>query len=181
MILTISGFSGAGKDTIAQEIVKHGFNFVTSHTTRPMRTSESQGYPYHFISTEEMLAYNANNELVQMKEYYTTDGIWYYAIHKSEMDHTRDYVVVLDLKGVEDIKEVFNDVFSVFIDVDPKTRFDRAVHRDSDIDLVEWGRRLTDDLTIFKNVECDLRVTNDTDVNDCVNNILKGLKDARGL
>ena len=46
-ILVISGFSGAGKDTIAKLINQNsGFNFVVSYSTRPMHTGESQGDPY---------------------------------------------------------------------------------------------------------------------------------------
>ena len=65
-ILVISGFSAAGKDTIAKLINQNsGFNFVVSYSTRPMRPGESQGDPYYFISDNEMCTMAFTKELIE--------------------------------------------------------------------------------------------------------------------
>ena len=55
IILALVGFSSAGKDTLAKFMSeKLGYDFVVSHTTRPMRPGESEGNPYYFINDNEM-------------------------------------------------------------------------------------------------------------------------------
>ena len=52
-IIALVGFSSAGKDTLAKYAHDNlGYNFVVSHSTRPMRAGESQGI--HIISLMTM-------------------------------------------------------------------------------------------------------------------------------
>ncbi len=149
-ILVISGFSGAGKDTIAKLIKEqYGLSFVVSHSTRPMRPGESQGDPYYFISDNEMCTMAFNKELIEGRCYNTINGNWFYATHKDEIKQDKQYVVVMDVLGYREFKKHFgNRVVGIFIHVDDNTRLERAKSR-KDFNIEEWNRRLNDDNTQF--------------------------------
>ena len=151
-ILVISGFSGAGKDTIAKLIIEQNsdYNFVISRSTRPMRPGESQGDPYYFISDNEMCTMSFNNELTGSRCYNSIDGNWFYAVHKDEIKQDKQYVVVLDVLGYREFKKHFgNRIIGLFIHVDDNTRLERAKSR-KDFNIKEWNRRLMDDNNKFK-------------------------------
>ena len=150
-ILVISGFSGAGKDTIAKLIIEQNsdYNFVILHSTRPMRPGESQGDPYYFISDNEMCTMALNKELIEGRCYKTIYGNWFYAAHKDQIKQDKPYVVVLDVLGYREVKKHFGDrVVGIFIHVDDNTRLERAKSR-KDFNIEEWNRRLNDDNTQF--------------------------------
>ena len=149
-ILVISGFSGAGKDTIAKLINQNSdYNFVISHSTRPMRPGESQGDPYYFISDNEMCTMAFNKELIEGRCYKSIYGNWFYAAHKDQIKQDKPYVVVLDVLGYREVKKHFGDrVVGIFIHVDDNTRLERAKSR-KDFNIKEWDRRLMDDNTQF--------------------------------
>ena len=149
-ILVISGFSGAGKDTIAKLIKEqYGLSFVVSHSTRPMRPGESQGDQYYFISDNEMCTMAFNKELIEGRCYKSIYGNWFYAAHKDQIKQDKSYVVVLDVLGYRELKKHFGDrVVGIFIHVDDETRLERAKSR-QDFNIDEWNRRLKDDKTQF--------------------------------
>lgn len=155
-IIALCGFSGCGKDTIAKELKDLGFNFITSHSTRPPREGESEGNPYYFISNETFELEDKLNNWIEYRTYNTlVDGIpktWYYGVHKNEVKNT-PAVVVLDLLGLKDFKEQFGDkVLSIFVHVEDSERERRVKSRGS-FCQVEWDRRLKDDTKIFTNQE----------------------------
>lgn len=176
-IIVISGFSGAGKDTIAKAIHElHGHNFVISHSTRPMRPNESQGNPYYFISDNVMCQMSFNNELIEGRCYKTTKGSWFYAVHKDQIKPDQHYVVVLDVLGYREFVKHFGDrVLGIFIDVPEHERLLR-IQRQRPMDMDEWNRRLLDDETQFPksiiNSEYEFVVTND-DYNITINELSK--------
>ena len=48
--------SGAGKSTFIKELIKKsdlGLKYIITHTTRKLRSSESEGNPYFFIDKED--------------------------------------------------------------------------------------------------------------------------------
>ena len=51
MLVFISGFGGAGKDTIANKILKRNSDFekLVTYTTREPRKGEVDGVDYNFI------------------------------------------------------------------------------------------------------------------------------------
>ena len=150
-IIVISGFSGAGKDTVAKLIIEQNsnYNFVISHSTRPMRPDESQGDPYYFISDNEMCTMSFNNELIEGRCYKSIYGNWFYASHKDEIKQDKQYVVALDVLRYREFKKHFgNRVVGIFIHVDDNTRLERAKSR-KDFNIEEWNRRLNDDNTQF--------------------------------
>ena len=150
IILALVGFSSAGKDTLAKYAHDNlGYNFVVSHSTRPMRVGESQGNPYYFINDNEMCSLFVQNKLIEAREYDSVYGKWFYAISKDEIEDSKKYVVVVDFSGFLALKNHFGDrVKSVFIDCSEPERRKRAELR-GDFNLDEWNRRYKDDLEKF--------------------------------
>ena len=150
IILALVGFSSAGKDTLAKYANDNlGYNFVVSHSTRPMRVGESQGNPYYFINDNEMCSLFVQNKLIEAREYDSVYGKWFYAISKDEIEDSKKYVVVVDFPGFLALKNHFGDrVKSVFIDCSEPERRKRAELR-GDFNIDEWNRRFKDDLEKF--------------------------------
>lgn len=185
-IVVICGFSGCGKDTITNIITGDiGYNKVISTTSRPIRLGESEGDPYYFVSREEFEKMLGNGEFIECRKYHATiDGvknIWYYGIHKKDMDISEcSYVVVLDMLGLIEVKKQFGDsVVSFFIDVPEETRRLRAITGRPDFDLKEWERRYEDDKTQFPmemiEREVDYIIPN-VDLESCVNEIVSKIR-----
>ena len=141
-IIAIVGFSSAGKDTLAKYAHDNlGYNFVVSHSTRPMRAGESQGNPYYFINDNEMCSLFVQNKLIEAREYDSIYGKWFYAVSKDEIEDSKKYVVVVDFSGFQSLKKHFGDrVKGVFIDCSEPERRKRAQLR-GDFNLDEWNRR----------------------------------------
>ena len=180
-IIVLAGLSAAGKDTLAKIIsLSCGYNFVVSHSTRPMRPEESQGNPYYFIDDNEMLSMLVNKELVEIREYKATKGNWYYALHKNQIEDDKKYIIVLDLLGAEEIKKHYKDrVKTIFIQSSDEDRLVRAQTR-KDFCMDEWNRRLKDDKEKFnesyiKKV-CDVAIINN-DLKKATINIIKYIED----
>ena len=180
-IAVIVGFSASGKDSL-QKYISDNYNYkmVISHTSRPMRPSESENNPYHFITKQQFEDMIAQEEFIECRKYNTlvnnVPDIWYYGVSKHSIDLSKySYIIVLDILGLIKIKKHFKDnITSFFIDVDEPTRKQRAIGRNG-FDESEWNRRKIDDEEKFTyeivNQEVDYMVSNyDFDV--CVEYIL---------
>jgi len=160
-IIVIVGFSGVGKDSVANFLHKnYGYNFIQSVTSRPMRGYESEGDPYKFVTGVQFEQMDREDKFVEYRAYYTEFGVWYYGVLKSDVLDNEKYVVVLDYEGYSDFKKVYPDrVKSVWLYADDETRKERAIKRGS-FDINEWNRRLADDKARFG----DLDLVNKFDV-----------------
>jgi len=181
-IVVICSFSGAGKDTITKYISdNYNYKMVISHTSRPVRPSESENNPYHFITKQQFEDMIAQEEFIECRKYNTlvnnVPDVWYYGLHCDSINLSKhSYVVVLDILGLIELKKHFKDnIISFFIDVDEPTRKQRAIGRDG-FDETEWNRRKLDDEEQFTfeivNQEVDYMVSN-YDFNECVKYILE--------
>jgi len=180
-IVVLAGFSASGKDSIQKHISdNYNYQMVISHTSRPMRPSESEENPYHFITRKQFEDMITQNEFIECRKYNTlinnVPDVWHYGVHKNSINlSNHSYIVVLDILGLIEIKKHFKDnVISFFIDVDESTRRQRAIGREG-FDITEWNRRKLDDEEKFTyeivNQEVDYMVSNyDFDV--CVKYIL---------
>ena len=180
-IVIICGFSASGKDSICKYISdNYNYKMVISHTSRPIRQNESEGNPYYFISKQQFKNMISNNEFIECRKYNTTYKgmmeIWYYGICKNSIDLLKNnYIVVLDIKGLIELKKHFKEnIVSFFIDVNEPTRKQRCIDR-GDFDKSEWTRRCEDDEINFTNEiineEVDYIVVN-YDFDKCVSEIL---------
>ena len=162
MIVVLLGKSCSGKDTLARQLEKQGFNFVVSTTSRPMREVESQGNPYHFVTDSEFKWLIENNFLIEHREYNTlvdgTPTTWYYGVEKSAIDPKKDCVVVLDIVGLHGFKDSeFENIVSIFMQASDELRRRRCIDR-GDFNEQEWSRRLEDDSVVFSNSEVNANI-----------------------
>lgn len=152
-IVVLLGASASGKDSLAGYFKEHGWGFVTSHTTRPMRENESQGNPYYFIDPNTMQGFINNKELIEYRVYDTIlkgdPQKWYYGTHNDEIKPNEKYIVVLDLEGYKEFKHKFGSrVVGYYLEVPNVVRTERAMSRGSFCEE-EWSRRLVADSNDF--------------------------------
>lgn len=158
-IIAITGKSSAGKDSVTRVLSnQHGYKYVVSTTTRPIRSNETNHIDYHFISEEEFQKLIDSNELIEYRYYDTIEdgkkARWHYGIERKEIDLNKySYCCVVDLVGLEDLKREFGyKVISLYIDVPKEVRKIRAIARDRFFEEEEFMRRCKDDDIKFANV-----------------------------
>jgi len=117
-LIVISAPSGCGKTTIAKAILdKHPeVLFSVSATTRPIRSDETNGKDYFFLTKQEFESRIKAGDLVEWEEIYGN----YYGTLKSEIHKTLDQghsmIFDVDVKGALSIRRSFpKDSVLIFI------------------------------------------------------------------
>ncbi len=183
-IIALLGYSGSGKDSVARVLEKkYGYKFVVSTTSRPMRSGESDGVQYHFITDEEFQQLKDNNQLIEYRYYDTYENgkpaRWHYGITKDEIDLEKyNHVAVVDLPGLKDlIKNFGNRVISIFLDANEPERKLRAMARDKNFEDMEWQRRNEDDKKVFTDIyfKVDFVVVN-YDFGKCIAEVISNIE-----
>lgn len=122
-LITITGPSGAGKDTVAQMLSDMGgYKVICSYTTRPKREGEIDGVEHHFVEKcdvphDKMLAYTQYGGY----EYWTT------------IDQVTDKAIyVIDEDGLRALCEKFPDIelFKICVTAWEATRLRRGVSQE---------------------------------------------------
>lgn len=118
-LVIISAPSGAGKTTIVKHLLDSGLNlsFSVSATTRGIRSNETEGEDYYFLTVEEFKKKIANNEFVEWEEVYKD---LFYGTLKSELERIwakgRHVLFDVDVKGGISLKKKFGtDAIAIFI------------------------------------------------------------------
>lgn len=117
-LVVISAPSGAGKTTIAKEIMKRNpsLGFSVSATTRPRRHDEEDGKAYYFLTEEEFKRMVAEGKFVEWEEVYPGR---FYGTLRSEVDRLiesgHDVLFDVDVKGGLAIKARYPDACLIFI------------------------------------------------------------------
>lgn len=118
LMLVLSSPSGAGKSTIARNLLEadHDFELSVSVTTRPRRGSEIDGRHYHFRTKRDFEILRDNDELLEWAEvhgnYYATPR----APAERAMGEGRDMLFDIDWQGAKQLREKMRgDIVSIFI------------------------------------------------------------------
>jgi guanylate kinase len=117
-ILVISSPSGAGKTSLAKEILKQDQKFVSSIsvTTRAKRPGEIDGQDYYFVTKEKFNELKSSDELL---EDVTVFGNYYGSPKKHILDKISlgyDILFDIDWQGAQILKEKLGHlVTSIFI------------------------------------------------------------------
>lgn len=183
MITILTGKSSSGKDTLLNELVRREtFKPIISTTSRPMRDGETEGKEYYFVSKEEFIKKMEENKFLEYRSYDTlVEGVpdtWYYGSPKLSIDEIArsEYITVLDFEGTEKYINTYGpeNCFIVYLEIDDKTRKERAMKRGS-FDETKWNRRLKDDAVKFSeekiNSLVNLRLINDFSISDLANKL----------
>lgn len=122
-LITITGPSGAGKDTVARMLSDlGGYKVICSYTTRPKREGEIDGVEHHFVEKcdvphDNMLAYTQYGGY----EYWTT------------IDQVTDKAIyVIDEDGLITLCEKFSNIklFKICVSAEEGSRLRRGVSQE---------------------------------------------------
>ena len=145
LMLVLSSPSGAGKSTIARNLLENdkGFELSVSVTTRPRRSSEIDGVHYHFHSRREFDYLRDNDELLEWAEVHGN----FYATPREPaeraMNEGRDMLFDIDWQGAEQLREKMQgDIVSVFILPPSMAELKVRLQRRAEDDAETIARRL---------------------------------------
>ncbi|MDZ7602533.1 MAG: guanylate kinase [Hoeflea sp.] len=122
LMLVMSSPSGAGKSTIARDLLGHviaaeqALSLSVSVTTRPRRASEIEGVHYHFISHREFERLRDSEALLEWAEVHGN----YYGTPREAVENAmaegRDMLFDIDWQGALQLQDKMSaDVVSIFI------------------------------------------------------------------
>jgi guanylate kinase len=132
LMLVISSPSGAGKSTIARNLLDDdsGISLSISVTTRQRRPSEIAGRHYHFIDRAEFDMLRDSDALLEWAEVH---GNFYGTPRKpveEAMAAGRDMLFDIDWQGAQQLQEkMAADVVSIFILPPSMTELQSRLHR----------------------------------------------------
>lgn len=119
-VTLLVGISGAGKDTIKTQLLQNeDYMDIVSHTTRLPRSNngveEVDGVDYSFIDMATAESMLVNNEFIEAK--YVHGTIYGTSIAAVERAHDAGKIAItdVDIQGVDEYKDVSNDVTALFI------------------------------------------------------------------
>ncbi|MBO6638322.1 MAG: guanylate kinase [Roseitalea sp.] len=118
LMLVLSSPSGAGKSTIARNLMEidDGFELSVSVTTRARRGSEIEGVHYGFVDERTFMRMRDDDDLLEWAEVHGN----YYATPRAPVEQAmadgRDMLFDIDWQGAKQMTEKMRaDVVSVFI------------------------------------------------------------------
>jgi len=116
LLIVVSGPSGAGKDTIINEVMKKESTnawISISMTSRDPRGSEENGVDYFFVTREE---FERNIEKGNLLEYAEYNGN-YYGTPKHKIDEYLnkgiDVILIIEIQGALQIKELIPEALFI--------------------------------------------------------------------
>lgn len=136
-IFIVMGKSATGKDTIFKELLertKDQLKTIISYTTRPIRTGETDGVEYFFVTNEKRNELKAQGKIIEERVYQTVMGEWaYFTADDGQVDLSHDsYFMISTLEGYRSLVNHFGaeSVVPIYIEVEDGMRLERALNRE---------------------------------------------------
>lgn len=191
-LFVVMGKSATGKDSLYQKVVeKHPeLHEIVSYTTRPIRSGETYGKEYFFVSKEEMYEMQEQGKIIECREYDTVLGPWFYfTADDGQIDFQKgNYILISTLEGYEKLQSFFGigNIVPIYIEVDDFKRLERAVNRERNQKspcVPELCRRFLADEEDFSEDKLQMagietRILND-DLEQALENIEKLIQDSK--
>ena len=145
ILIVVSGFAGAGKGTLVNELLKQFDNYALSisATTRKPRGQEVDGKEYFFKSVEEFEKMIAQGDLIEYANYVGN----YYGTPKTyveeQLNAGKDVILEIEIQGALKVKEKFPETLLLFV-TPPSAAIlkDRLIGRGTEtMDVVEMRMR----------------------------------------
>lgn len=117
ILLILSAPSGAGKTTLARELIARTLNlgWSISHTTRLRRSEEVDGKDYHFVSEETFLSLRDQGAFAEWAQVHRA----YYGTTRATIENTlntgQDLLLDIDVQGAGQLKLCYPEAVLVFI------------------------------------------------------------------
>lgn len=118
ILIVVSGFSGAGKGTIMERLLKDypdTYALSISATTRSPRPGEIHGKEYFFVTEEEFKAMAKDHALLEYAQYVSH----YYGTPKSyvleQLEAGKDVILEIEIQGALKVKEAYPDTLLLFV------------------------------------------------------------------
>ncbi|MEG0564695.1 MAG: guanylate kinase [Hungatella sp.] len=117
ILVVVSGFSGAGKGTLMNALLKnyHNYALSISATTRAPRTGETEGKEYFFVTKEHFEEMIDQEELIEYANYVNH----FYGTPKQyvfqQMAEGKDVILEIEIQGALKIKERFPKALLLFV------------------------------------------------------------------
>ena len=139
-IFYIMGKSSSGKDTVYERLLAReelGLRRVIMYTTRPIRSNETDGVQYHFVSIDQMEQMNADGKVIELRRYDTIAGPWYYFTADSQHMNLEqhNYLALGTLESFVKMQRYYGKdrVVPIYMEVEDGLRLERALSRERQI------------------------------------------------
>lgn len=156
-VVALFGKCAAGKDTIQNWLIQQDSNIkkIVSCTTRAPRDYEVDGVDYHFLSTLEFTQKVLDGSMLEAVSF--RDNFYGAAI--DELDENKINIAVFELNGIHALLEDPRiDVMCIYIGATDKTRFLRALKRESNPDVLKLCKRFIEEEKTFGEFDFDYLV-----------------------
>jgi guanylate kinase len=101
------------------------------YTTRPIRSGETPGKEYQYVSDEELESLRNQGKIIEERSYHTVYGIWTYATaDDGKIDLSqKDYLGIGTLESYVKIQKYYGgeSVCAIYIEVEDGIRLERAL------------------------------------------------------
>ncbi|AJA46217.1 guanylate kinase [Clostridium pasteurianum DSM 525 = ATCC 6013] len=188
-IFCLLGKSGSGKDTIFKRLIdKKVLNLkaIIPYTTRPKREKETNGIEYYFIDEDKLNNYKNMGKVIEIREYNTVNGIWYYStIDDGQIDgNNNGYLIITTLEAYVSLQNYFgkDKVVPIYITLDDGIRLERALKREREQEKPNYSemcRRFLADERDFSESKLKSagikKVYYNYEINECINDIKKSI------
>lgn len=137
-LFVFMGKSATGKDTLYRHIMeKHKeLKPVITYTTRPIRSGETEGKEYHFVTVEQLEEWKRQQRVVECRCYQTVKGPWYYfTLDDGQIDFSQgNSCMISTLEGYEQIRRFYGKerVIPLYIQVPDILRIERSLAREKE-------------------------------------------------
>ena len=148
MLVLLSGVSGAGKDTIKNELINRMQSVVSlpSFTSRKPRNFEQEGVQYHFVTKEEFKEKIKNNEFyeydIHHENYYGTSR----KLLNEKIKSGKIIVKDIEVNGTENLIKILKNetkLVTIFLKVNKEELKHRLINRGDDLTEAEMELRLS--------------------------------------
>jgi guanylate kinase len=145
LMLVLSSPSGAGKSTIARELLRRDpqLSMSVSLTTRPRRPGEEEGRDYYFVDPAAFAARVARKELLEHAQVFGNQ----YGTPRAPVEHYlkagRDVLFDIDWQGTQQLSEsAADDLVRIFILPPSAAELERRLNARAQDSREEIARRM---------------------------------------
>lgn len=137
-LFVFMGKSATGKDTLYRHIMERHKELkpVITYTTRPIRSGETEGKEYHFVTVEQLEEWKRQQRVVECRCYQTVKGPWYYfTLDDGQIDFSQgNSCMISTLEGYEQIRRFYGKerVIPLYIQVPDILRIERSLAREKE-------------------------------------------------